>query len=339
MPSPAHDRRTLMAAALLLGAVVCRGDAPLAQEQGRHEITLTAKRFAFSPPRIEVAANDVVKITLVAEDIPHSFTIDEYRIEKRAAPGRPVTFEFRADKAGTFPFYCSLTIDDGCASVYTRMLPILRRHGAQAILFVTTDAASAVFREAGTGERRLTDPEIRELAAAGVEIGSHAVSHRPLSAMQEEEIRRELADSKRELERVTGAPVRHFAVPANWYDDRVLRIASETGYEAVFCSRPSTVRHGAGAFGIARVNVEGGLDLDAFARALSPAGIAQRRLVMVLRGLPKRLVGPRAWTALRESALGRAGGQWLSPSRMAAAAAVAVGAGLLAVLGWLLARS
>ena len=127
MPSPAHDRRTLMAAALLLGAVVCRGDAPLAQEQGRHEITLTAKRFAFSPPRIEVAANDVVKITLVAEDIPHAFTIDEYRIEKRAAPGRPVTFEFRADKAGTFPFYCSLTIDDGCREMRGELVVTPRR--------------------------------------------------------------------------------------------------------------------------------------------------------------------------------------------------------------------
>lgn len=232
-----------------------------------------------------------------------------------------------------------LTIDDGCVSAHTRMLPILRRHGAQVILFVTTDAASAVFRDAGAGERRLTDAEIRELAAAGVEIGSHAVSHRPLSAMHEEEIRRELVDSKRELERVTGAPVRYFAVPANWFDARVLRIARETGYEAVFCSRPGTVRHGGGAFGIARVNVEGGLDLEGFARALSPAGIAQRRLVMALRGLPKRLVGPRVWTALRESALGRAGGHWLSPSRMAAAAAIAVGAGLLATLGWLLARS
>jgi len=88
--------------------------ASLAQEQGRREITLTAKRFEFSQTRIEVAANDVVKITLVAEDIPHSFTIDEYRISKRAAPGRPATFEFRADKAGTFPFYCNLTIDEGC---------------------------------------------------------------------------------------------------------------------------------------------------------------------------------------------------------------------------------
>jgi heme/copper-type cytochrome/quinol oxidase subunit 2 len=127
MPSTNLARRALVSMALVLAAAVCSGDAPLAQEQGRHEITLTAKRFAFSQPRIEVAANDVVKITLVAEDIPHSFTIDEYRIEKRAAPGRPVTFEFRADKAGTFPFYCSLTIDDGCREMRGALVVTPRR--------------------------------------------------------------------------------------------------------------------------------------------------------------------------------------------------------------------
>jgi len=106
--------RACAAVALVVAAAACSGDAALAQEQGRHEIVISAKRYAFSQPRIEVAVNDVVKITLVAEDIPHSFTIDEYRVSKRAAPGRPVTFEFRADRAGTFPFYCNLTIEDGC---------------------------------------------------------------------------------------------------------------------------------------------------------------------------------------------------------------------------------
>ena len=50
----------------------------------------------------------------MAEDIPHGFTIDDYRISKRAAPDRPGTFEFRADRAGTFPYYCNLAADEGC---------------------------------------------------------------------------------------------------------------------------------------------------------------------------------------------------------------------------------
>ncbi len=76
---------------------------------------IIAKKYAYSEPRIEVQQDDLVKIRLETADIPHSFTIDEpYRIARRAAPGHPVVFEFRADKAGTFDFYCNLKIDDGC---------------------------------------------------------------------------------------------------------------------------------------------------------------------------------------------------------------------------------
>ncbi len=78
-------------------------------------IVVTAHKYAFSPTRIEVDQDDIVKVTFETQDIPHSFTVDEpYRIAKRTAPGQSVVFEFRADQAGSFPFYCNLTIDDGC---------------------------------------------------------------------------------------------------------------------------------------------------------------------------------------------------------------------------------
>jgi len=107
---------------LLVAAFAWAAGTGFAQEQGRREVTVVAKKFAFSPSRIEVAANDVLRITLVSEDVPHSFTIDEYRIAKRAAPGNPVTFEFRADRAGTFRFYCSLTTDDGCRDMQGQLV-------------------------------------------------------------------------------------------------------------------------------------------------------------------------------------------------------------------------
>lgn len=86
------------------------------QDQGStvKPFVVSAHRYAFQPARIEVNQDDLVKIELRAEDIAHSLTIDEYRIAKRAGPGHPVTFEFRADRAGTFPYYCNLKIDDGC---------------------------------------------------------------------------------------------------------------------------------------------------------------------------------------------------------------------------------
>jgi nitrous-oxide reductase len=76
--------------------------------------SVRAHRFAFEPARIEVNQDDLVKIELRTDDIAHSLTIDDYRIAKRVGPGQPVTFEFRADRAGTFPYYCNLQVEDGC---------------------------------------------------------------------------------------------------------------------------------------------------------------------------------------------------------------------------------
>jgi heme/copper-type cytochrome/quinol oxidase subunit 2 len=100
-------------ALLLFAAAVA---ALAAQEQGptARPFTVTAHRYQFDPPRIEVYEDDLVRIELSTSDIAHSMTIDAYRIAKRVSPGRPVSFEFRADRAGTFPYYCNLQLEDGC---------------------------------------------------------------------------------------------------------------------------------------------------------------------------------------------------------------------------------
>ena len=84
-----------------------------AQEQApeHKDIKITAKNYRFSPERIEVGVNDLVRVTVTSEDVAYGFTIDEYRVSKRVPPGGAVSFEFRADRAGTFAFYSSLTSD------------------------------------------------------------------------------------------------------------------------------------------------------------------------------------------------------------------------------------
>lgn len=100
----------------LFVVVALAASALSAQDQGptAKPFRVSAHRYAFEPARIEVNQDDLVKIELRTEDIAHSLTIDEYRIAKRVGPGQPVTFEFRTDRAGTFPFYCNLQVDDGC---------------------------------------------------------------------------------------------------------------------------------------------------------------------------------------------------------------------------------
>ena len=113
---------TLSAAVALLVGIAAVESADLkaapasaSQDAGSvREFTVNGGHYAFQPQTLEVNRNDLVKISFTAQDIPHSFTIDRYRIAKRAGSGQAVTFEFRADQSGTFEYYCNLTQDPKC---------------------------------------------------------------------------------------------------------------------------------------------------------------------------------------------------------------------------------
>lgn len=99
-------------------AAVGLGHSVGAQEpEGRRTFALTASRYSFDPEVIDVRLNDVVSLTITSSDIAHSFTVDAYRIQKRIPPGGSTTFEFRAEEAGRFPYYCSMRAESGCAEM------------------------------------------------------------------------------------------------------------------------------------------------------------------------------------------------------------------------------
>jgi heme/copper-type cytochrome/quinol oxidase subunit 2 len=95
-----------------------------AQDQGptTRTFAVTAHSYVFSPSMIEVNQDDLVRLTLDADDIAHSLTIDAYRIAKRASPGQPTTFEFCADRPGTFAYYCNLQAEDGCRRMHGELI-------------------------------------------------------------------------------------------------------------------------------------------------------------------------------------------------------------------------
>ena len=91
-------------ARLLFVSLAAQDQAP-----NLHELSLVARDFRWTPNRIELSQDDLIRLTIRSEDIAYSFAIDEYRIIRRIPEGASTTFEFRADRAGTFRFYCNLS--------------------------------------------------------------------------------------------------------------------------------------------------------------------------------------------------------------------------------------
>ena len=103
-----------MGRSLILAIAAATLVAAQDQAPNRREVTLLARDHQFTPNRIDVTKDDLVRITMTSEGRPYSFAIDAYRIVKRAGAGQTIVFDFRADQAGTFTFYCNLTSDPAC---------------------------------------------------------------------------------------------------------------------------------------------------------------------------------------------------------------------------------
>lgn len=118
MDSRRHLLRRVVAGAVgLFAAATGRTTGQTPPAEGRKAFAVTARRYQFDPEVLDVRRNDVVRLTITSEDVAHSFTVDAYRIQKRIPPGGTTTFEFRADEAGRFPYYCSMRTESGCAEM------------------------------------------------------------------------------------------------------------------------------------------------------------------------------------------------------------------------------
>lgn len=73
-----------------------------------HEIQVTAKKYEFSPNPIRVKKGEPVRLIITATDHDHGIQLDAFHIKQKLKKGVPTTIEFTPDKAGTFPFKCSV---------------------------------------------------------------------------------------------------------------------------------------------------------------------------------------------------------------------------------------
>lgn len=73
-----------------------------------HEIKVTAQKYEFQPAEIHVKKGEKVRLLLTSSDRDHGIQIKEFNIKEKIKSGETATVEFTPDKAGTFPFECSV---------------------------------------------------------------------------------------------------------------------------------------------------------------------------------------------------------------------------------------
>ena len=133
------------------------------------------------------------------------------------------------------------SFDDAFRSAAT-VFPALERLGVPIQIFVCTkyarNAAPLTIPElAGDDPEQLATmswDELRAHVARGVAIGSHGVSHAHLTRLSDDELRRELTESKEAIEDELRAPCRFMAYPYGEHDERVRAAVRAAGYERAF---------------------------------------------------------------------------------------------------------
>lgn len=134
----------------------------------------------------------------------------------------------------------AVTADDGFRDAVG---PMKIQVSAKPQMFVNTASVGGVASFADDGALASWD-ELRQLAAAGVSIGSHARTHSRLADSASELLDEELAGSMRELRAQVPAAAPLLAYPHGSHDERVRAAAMRAGYRAAFTTE--TGRNGAG---------------------------------------------------------------------------------------------
>ena len=186
-------------------------------------------------------------------------------------------------KAGKpLPKHCAaLTVDDAFKTFWTGAMPLLRRYGYPATLFVSTDAVG--------GEDYLDWDQLRSLVHEGIEIGNHSASHPYMLNRRKGEgeahwrarIRREILSAQTELTKKLGVAPRLFAYPYGEYSPALEAMVKKSGFAAAVAQQSGVIYRGSDLFALPRFPMGGPY-----------ATLAGFRQKLAMRALPVRVLSP-----------------------------------------------
>lgn len=199
-------------------------------------------------------------ITDTADD-PYRVTVSPVRFARqlhwlgdRGLRGVSVRELLAATAAGRAKGLVGLTFDDGYADFLDSALPLLRRHGFTATVYVLPGrlGGTNAWDTAGPSKSLLTEDEILRIADAGMEIGSHGLTHVSLTGADDTVLAAETRLSRELLEEMTGTPVDGFCYPYGQVDPRAIHAVRKAGYRYACAIDPGAHT---GTYALPRVHI------------------------------------------------------------------------------------
>ena len=224
---------------------------------------------------------DALAAADVGDATPRASTVSE--VLDAPAPGRFV-----------------LSVDDGHESNYSEMFPLLAERRWPATFFVVAGWV-------GT-RHALSWAQLRAMADAGMEIGSHSLTHASIQGCSAAEIRREFGDSKHMLEDGVGRAVTVASLPRGSSEPRAAAVIQELGYRAFCTSEPGLVGATTNPFDAPRIAIKWRTSAAFVTRVLAGhrLTLATLRSSYVMKQVGKRVVGAERWRRVRGAMVGAA---------------------------------
>ncbi len=143
--------------------------------------------------------------------------------------------------------YVAVTFDDAFESLMDNALPELNSRNIPCTIFAVSETLgkAANWEDIGEthgNEKIMTLDQVRKMSSALVSIGAHTLTHPVLTTLDEQTAKKEIFESRLRLQELLGRPIPLFSFPYGAFNDRLICLCREAGYERVFTTIPTPVR-------------------------------------------------------------------------------------------------
>ena len=188
---------------------------------------------------VEPYARDPFQVTVH----PDRFERQMSWLRRRGLRGVSVHHLLRARRDGHHRGLVGLTFDDGYTDFVTHVMPVLSRYSFTATVFLVAGALGGhnSWDEPGPRKPLMAATDIWRAVAAGMEIGSHSLTHRQLPDSDPRSLADEVRRSRTILGELSGQDVTGFCYPYGGVGEREVDAVRAAGYDYACAVRPSTL--------------------------------------------------------------------------------------------------